>query len=179
MTMHPSAYAPAVYGTIGQPAYNPMVKASKLGRFVGGSEKASMMPGWRGAAGSVGMLAQQGGQKLRGLGSIMKGVGNFAKSSAMWGIGTKLSSKTLLGGIAKRALVPGLMLGAFGLLSAGRNLVGGGYSVDSSRVSWGGMRGMSAPYTQQPMSFGTAGSMNAEINSTAGLAFALHNQRKA
>lgn len=126
------------------------------------------MPFWK----TAGALASGAGKSAWGL-------SKFAISPAMWGRAAAGQSSSLLGALGKRALGPGIILGAFGLLSGARNLISGGYSATGPGVAWGHTPGMATPYTDTTMTFGTVNRMSQNMGATGSLAFALHNQRKA
>jgi hypothetical protein len=125
-------------------------------------------------AGAGGFFAKAG---VIGSG-IIGAIKNIGFGPAMWGMAAGSKSSSILGAIAKRAIGPGIILGGFGLMAASRTLTGAAYSMDGPNVAWGHTPGMSAPYTDTPMTFSTANRTTQSMDATGSLVFALHNSRK-
>lgn len=115
----------------------------------------------------------------RSTAKMAREAGRFAVSSSVWGVAAGGKSKTLLGNVARRAIGPGIILGGFGLVAAGKSLTGGGYSMEGSNVAWGRTPGMNTPYALAPMSFSADSRFAQDMGVDGSLAFAMHNQRKA
>ena len=108
----------------------------------------------------------------------MKWTAKAATGPAMWGMFARGKSGSLLGAVAKRAIGPGILIGAFGLMSAGRNLIGGAYSQASPNVARGYTPGVTTPFNDYTMSFSHGNISTQTMGATGALNFALHNQRK-
>jgi hypothetical protein len=121
---------------------------------------------------------QRAGAFISSAAGIVKEAGRFAIGPSVWGAAAAKKSSSLFGAIARRAAGPAAILGAFGLFSAARNLLGGGYSMASPNVAWGYTPGMVSPYTETPMTFGTANITSQNMAASGSLVFALHNSRK-
>ena len=134
------------------------------------------MPGARGILGGIGASAS--GMFSSIAGRIGKATG-FAFGSSMWGVAAAGKSRSFLGAIGRRAIGPGLILGAFGIAGAAKGLLGGGYSMDGPDVARGYTPGISDLYQNNPMTFTNTNRVTPDLGATGALAFALHNQRKA
>ncbi len=142
-----------------------------------GRSSGRMATSWQmaGAGGFFGRTFARAGVIGGAVSSVVGKVGRAAWHPAMWGMAARGGSGGLLSKIARRAAGPAILLGAFGLLGVARSLISGGYSMDGPNVARGYTPGMSSPYTNNTMSFGT---VDRTMGATGSLAFALHNQRK-
>jgi hypothetical protein len=180
---HPSAGMPTVFGDIKDPFYSVGAIQERVRGFRSFAEPAKMATPWQ-AAGARGFFAKTGviaskiGRVVSGITGVIGTVGKAAWHPAMWGKAAYGGTGGLLSGLARRAIGPAIILGAFGLLGAARNLIGGGYSMEGPSVAWGHTPGESIPYTNTTMSFSTANRTTQSMGATGSLAFALHNQRK-
>jgi hypothetical protein len=181
---HPSAGMPTVFGDVKDPFYSIGAIRSRIAGFRSFEEPARIATAWeaagpRGFFAKAGLVASRVGRAVGGVAGAVGAVGRAAWHPRMWGIAARGGTGGFFSGLARRALGPAVILGAFGLLGAARNLVGGGYSMEGPNVAWGYTPGMGSPYTDTTMTFATANRTTQSMGATGSLAFALHNQRKS
>jgi hypothetical protein len=181
---HPSAGMPTVFGDIKDPYYGLQAVQERARGFKSFAEPGRMATAWeaagaRGFFARAGVVASKAGSVLSGAGRMIRGASKFAVSPAMWGRAAAGGTGGIFSAIARRAVGPGIILGAFALLGGARNLIGGGYSAEGPGVAWEHTPGMASPYTDTTMTFSTANRTTQSMGATGSLAFALHNQRKA
>ena len=111
---HPSARVPTVFGSRSDPRYSLKAIQGRVQGFMSGGEPTRMATGWQ-AAGARGIFAKAGAV-ASGTAGIIRGTGKFAFGPAVWGMAAGGKYRGILGAMARRAVGPGIILGAFALL---------------------------------------------------------------